>query len=140
MSDHGPKPEPKTDHLTVLPAGIVAPEFHFQLERKRTGNAILASVATHVGLALLVQLVARLIPKETYKAILPDKLSDQIVWLSEPGPGGGGGGGGNKMPEPPKPAELPGKQKITVPVTPKPAEEPPKPEPEKPEELNIPAQ
>ena len=41
---------------------------------------------------------------------------NDIVWLAVPGPGGGGGGGGNKAPEPPRKAELPGKDKITVPV------------------------
>jgi len=40
-----------------------------------------------------------------------------ITWLQSPGPGGGGGGGGNKMPEPSRKAELPGKDKIVVPVT-----------------------
>jgi protein TonB len=39
-----------------------------------------------------------------------------IVWLNQPGPGGGGGGGGNRMPTPIRKAELPGKDKITVPV------------------------
>ncbi len=40
-----------------------------------------------------------------------------IVWLNQPGPGGGGGGGGNRMQAPPRKAELPGKDKMTVPVT-----------------------
>lgn len=40
-----------------------------------------------------------------------------ITWLQAPGPGGGGGGGGNKTPEPPRKVELPGKEKVTVPVT-----------------------
>jgi TonB family protein len=40
----------------------------------------------------------------------------EIVWLDKPGPGGGGGGGGNRMQAPPRKAELPGKDKITVPV------------------------
>jgi TonB family protein len=40
-----------------------------------------------------------------------------IVWLNQPGPGGGGGGGGNRMQAPERKAELPGKDKITVPVT-----------------------
>ena len=57
-------------------------------------------------------------------ALLPENPSKDIIWLSEPGPGGGGGGGGNKMKEPPRKAELPGKDKITVPV-----EKPPKLEP-----------
>jgi len=63
-----------------------------------------------------------------------------IVWVAQPGPGGGGGGGGNKSPDPPRKAELPDKQKITVPVAraePKPqAPEPPKQE----QQLTIPAQ
>jgi TonB family protein len=142
MSDHGqPKAQETTDHLSVLPSGIVAPEVHFQLERSRTGNGFIVSVATHVALALLILLIVRFIPKQVIRAALPDRLSDQIVWLSQPGPGGGGGGGGNRMPDPPKPAELKGKEKITVPVTPTPTPtpEPPKPEPPK-EELNIPAQ
>jgi TonB family protein len=40
-----------------------------------------------------------------------------IVWLNQPGPGGGGGGGGNRMQTPPRRAELPGKDRISVPVT-----------------------
>ena len=72
----------------------------------------------------------------------PDRLNKDIVWLSVPGPGGGGGGGGNQMKEPPRKAELPGKEKITVPAaklpevvpTPKPPD-PPKAE----QQLTIPA-
>ena len=62
--------------------------------------------------------------------LLPDAPIKDIVWLAVPGPGGGGGGGGNKMPDPPRKAELPGKEKITVPVAekPKPVPDPPKPE------------
>src|SRR5205823_286661 len=56
-----------------------------------------------------------------------------------PGPGGGGGGGGNKMKEPPKKAELPGKDKLTVPVEKKPSFEQAKSEPNPIEQLNIPA-
>ncbi len=140
-----PKPE-TTGHLTVLPEGYVGPPeipFLFEQQQKRIGNALGVSVATHVGIFLLILLIGRLLPKQVYQSILPDRLPDQIVWLSEPGPGGGGGGGGNRTPEPPKPAELPGKEKITVPVAkpPEPKPEPPKPEPPKPEEqLNIPAQ
>src|SRR5207248_4113683 len=74
-------------------------------------------------------------------AVLPEQPNANIVWLNVPGPGGGGGGGGNKMKEPPRKAELPGKDKITVPV-----EKPPsmemkqaKKEPDPVEQLNIPA-
>ena len=65
-----------------------------------------------------------------------------IIWRTEPGPGGGGGGGGNQMKEPPRKAELPGKEKLSVPVVRPPDISPPKqekpPEPPKPE-FNIPA-
>ena len=69
-------------------------------------------------------------------------MPTDIVWLNSPGPGGGGGGGGNKSPDPPKKAELPGKEKITVPVAKPPTltPEPPKKEEPKPApQLNIPA-
>jgi TonB family protein len=39
-----------------------------------------------------------------------------IVWLVSPGPGGGGGGGGNGMKAPPRRAELPGRDHMTVPA------------------------
>jgi protein TonB len=73
---------------------------------------------------------------------IPEKQNSQIIWLSEPGPGGGGGGGGNQMKEPPRKAELPGKDKITVPVEKPPKLEQPKQvknEPNPIEQLNIPA-
>src|SRR5262245_57124674 len=82
-------------------------------------------------------------PTPVYQvAVLPDQPNEHIIWLSEPGPGGGGGGGGNKMKEPPRQAELPGKDKITVPVEKPPKLEPPqqaKNEPNPIEQLNIPA-
>src|SRR5678815_5362858 len=72
--------------------------------------------------------------------MLIDRLPSQIVWIAEPGAGGGGGGGGKQQKEPIKKAELPGKEKITVPVA-KPPEPKPIPEVKPPEEekLNIPA-
>ena len=141
MTSHPPKTE-SSDHLSVRAQGEGPAEVHFLFEqpRKRAGGALGASIAAHLAFLALILLLGRLLPKQVYTAVLPDRLSDQIVWLSEPGPGGGGGGGGNKMPEPPKKAELPGKQKITVPAAPKPTPEPEvKPEPPK-EQLTIPAQ
>jgi TonB family protein len=127
-----------------MPEGLVGPAevpFLFEQQQKRIGNAIGISVVTHLALVGLILLVGALLPKRVYQSILPDRLPDSIVWLSQPGPGGGGGGGGNRTPEPPKPAELPGKQKITVPAVkpPEPTQEV-KPEPPKQEEINIPAQ
>ena len=103
-------------------------------------NTVVASVLTHVAIIGLVILVGRLLPKKVYETVLPERLSDQIVWLTDPGPGGGGGGGGNKMPEPPKKAELVGKEKISVPaVKPEPKPEP-KPEVKPEPDTAIPAQ
>ena len=41
----------------------------------------------------------------------------RIIFLNTPGPGGGGGGGGNRSIDPPRIAQAPGKDKLTVPVT-----------------------
>lgn len=134
----------KIGHLTVHPADK-PPEVHFQFERqdKRIGGALGASVLSHAALVLLIALIVRIVPEAEVGAILPDRLPSDIIWLAEPGPGGGGGGGGNKMPDPPKKAELPGKDKLTVPAVkpPAPVITEPKPEEPKPEQtLAIPAQ
>ena len=105
------------------------------------GGALGASVLSHAAFLLLFVLIAHFAPEPVRQAILPDRLPDEIVWLAEPGPGGGGGGGGNQMKEPPKPAELPGKEKITVPAVKPPSLEVQKPkEPEPEPQVNIPAQ
>jgi periplasmic protein TonB len=140
------KREVATDHLSVRPEGAGPAEVHFLFEQqeKRLGGALGASVLSHVAFVLLALLIANLMPERVGQAILPDRTNEDIVWLAEPGPGGGGGGG-NSMPEPPKKAELPGQDKITVPAvkppepipdpTP-PVDEPPPLEPQ----MNIPAQ
>ena len=103
----------------------------------RLGNAFSVSLATHIAAVLLVLFALSLpgVPLPT----TPESLSlRNIIWTAQPGPGGGGGGGGNKTPEPPRKAELPDKQKVTIP-----AAQPPKmqaPEPPKPEQINVPAQ
>jgi protein TonB len=112
-------------------------EVHFSFERreKRMGGAVGASIAAHGALVAMYFLAVWLAPEPVRRAILPDQFAD-LIWLAQPGPGGGGGGG-NKMPEPPKKAELPGKEEKTVPAPKEPVPED-KPEPP-PEQLNIPA-
>src|SRR5262249_26840268 len=78
----------------------------------------------------------------TIKPVLPDEPNKGIIWLQSPGPGGGGGGGGNRMKEPPRKAELPGKDKLTVPVAKPPQLETPtevKNDPPPIQQVNIPA-
>lgn len=108
----------------------------------RTGNALSVSMLTHMSLFILgIMMVARM--PEAARAPIDSMFfaAKDIIWLDQPGPGGGGGGGGNKMPEPPKKAELPGKDNLTVPAAKPPKfenPEPPKDEP-KPAQINIPA-
>lgn len=103
------------------------------------GGAVGASVASHIGAVLLAVLILRMWPEPQYAAFVPERLPEDIVWIAEEGPGGGGGGGGDNTPAPPKPAELPGKEKISVPVEvePEPVKEPPREEP--PQETLLPA-
>jgi TonB family protein len=104
----------------------------------RFGNAFSVSAVSHVVAFILVLFVLSL-PTAPSPGELETPSLRNIIWTAEPGPGGGGGGGGNKMPDPPRKAEIPDKEKITVPVAKAPkmqVPEEPKPEPK----MNIPAQ
>src|SRR4029077_19828849 len=117
--------------------------FLFEQQQKRIGPAVVVSAGSHVAFALLAVLFVRYTGRSVAGApVLPDIHPNQIIWLTQPGPGGGGGGGGNKMKEPPRAAELPGKDKITVPIQKPQSLEPPqiaKNEPNPVEQLVIPA-
>ncbi len=133
-------------HLSVHIPGAHPEEISFAFERQpaRMGASFALSVAFDLAVILLLVILSRLSPPtaDTVATLVPPP-SDRIVWLTAPGPGGGGGGGGNKMPDPPRRAELPGKEKISVPVEkpPKlePPKEPPKDEPPPIQDLMIPA-
>ena len=116
-------------HLAVQPQGPRGRELSFDFERPKAGLGFGASLAAHVLFVALGVFVAVYAPVPLVSTPdEPDRPPANIVWLSQPGPGGGGGGGGNRSPEPPKKAEVPGKQAISVPVTKpettKPAEKP----------------
>jgi periplasmic protein TonB len=135
-----PQREPASEHYHVL-AHAHPIDLQFSFERTQSPVGVTASVASHIVFLLICFLVVRFWPKAPGLELLPQVSSKDIVWIAETGPGGGGGGGGNKTPEPPKKVELPGKEKITVPVVKKdlPAPDVLKPEPPKVEEMNIPA-
>lgn len=116
--------------------------FMFEWRPKRTGWSMAVSLGINSLMLATVLFLPALFPSRAVAtAFLLDEPNAHIVWLSEPGPGGGGGGGGNRMKEPPRVAELPGKDKITVPVEKPPAPTPtPKEEPQLVAQLNIPAQ
>jgi TonB family protein len=116
--------------------------FLFEQQTTRMGQAIGFSGLSHVLVFVLAFLVVRYAPKPQAAAlVIPQRPNIHMIWLPEPGPGGGGGGGGNQMPEPPRKAEVRGKDKIAIPVTKPPQLENPKPkdEPKPEQELTIPA-
>jgi protein TonB len=135
-----PDTPPVDPHIThVRPDRPVDVHFSFEVSQSRVG--LTASVIAHLVMAVIAVVIINYTPEAQSLPPEPDRLTEDLIWLAEPGPGGGGGGGGNKMPEPPKKAELPGKEKITVPVEkkPDPVPQPPKPEPPPAEDLVIPA-
>jgi TonB family protein len=132
-------------HLSVHVEGAHPPEvtFLFEQQGKRLVPAFITSFALDVAIVVFLYLASRWGGDAPAKAAsIPEQPNSSIVWLAEKGPGGGGGGGGNKMPDPPKKAELPGKEKISVPVVKPPRLDPPqqaKVEPNPIVQLNIPA-
>jgi len=126
-------------HLTVL-SDLHPRELSFSFEHPQSRVGVGASIATHIIFFAIAVFIATYGPTPNASAPVNDRLPTNIIWLQEPGPGGGGGGGGNKMPEPPKKAEVPGKQAISVPVI-RPETPKPQPKPEEPPDpmMNIPA-
>lgn len=115
--------------------------FLFEARPRRLGGALGVSILIHIAVVAAWIFIASHLPRRVYTAPLAElHQPDRIVWLPLEGPGGGGGGGGNRSPEPPRRAELPGRDRLTVPVS-----KPPEPAPRQPEEspptpeLNIPA-
>ena len=130
-------------HLSVWVEGAHPADVRFSFERepRRMSAAFVASAIIDVTVVVLLVLASRYHPAAAASALLPEEPNKNIIWLSQPGPGGGGGGGGNRMKEPPRQAELPGKDKLTVPVmkTPKLEQVQAKVDPNPVEQLNIPA-
>jgi TonB family protein len=132
-------------HLSVHVEGAHPPEISFSFERPSTRMvpSLAAGLAVQAAAVVLILILnASGIGISSRAATLPEEPSNQIVWISQPGPGGGGGGGGNQMKDPPRKAEMPGKDKITVPVTKPPKleiQQQAKVEPDPTPLLNIPA-
>jgi periplasmic protein TonB len=134
-----PKPPeaPASRELHVLADRPVEVRFSFEQPQSRVGVG--ASVLAHLTMVAIAVVVIRYMPEPSAAELEPPEPLGDLIWLAQPGPGGGGGGGGNRSPEPPRKAELPGKEKLTVPVTKPPAPVEPKEEPPVEQDLNIPA-
>ena len=99
--------------------------------RPERARGALLSAAAHLALGLIAVAVARYQPAEVVAAVDQVRPPAQMVWVPTDGRavGGGGQGGGNQRPEPPRRAEAPGRDALTVrpapPVDPTPAPTPP---------------
>jgi protein TonB len=113
-------------------------ELRFGFESRQSNVGVGASMAAHLGFVLLIILAIRLAPQPGPPPVLDAPDITQMVFLPIPGPGGGGGGGGNKAPEPPRKAEVVGKEKVSIPVEKKVELKPDPPVETPPEELVIP--
>src|SRR4051794_5657313 len=138
------RPNESAGHLSVHVEGAHPVEipFLFEQQQKRMGPAFIGSLVSHIVIAVVIILGVRYgAATAVPPGLLPEQPPNNIIWLSQPGPGGGGGGGGNRMKEPPRQAEMPGKDKITVPVSkpPKMEMQEVKKEPDPVAQLNIPA-
>ncbi len=82
-------------------------------ERRR--GAVL-SAGVHLAVGLLVFGVARHQPAEGRHDSAPVRPPARMIWVptDSPAAGGGGRGGGNRRPEPPRRAEAPGRDTLTV--------------------------
>lgn len=115
--------------------------FGFEQQQKRMGPAVGMALVAHLVIATVLLILIRLAPKPDFTPV-PNKPETQLVYLQSPGPGGGGGGGGEQAPKPARKAQLPGKDKLAVPVAPPPpkkAEPKPKKE-DPPQRVDIPVQ
>ena len=133
------------DHRTADPPKVDSPNARFLAgdvsgganAKVRFGNAFGVSLGVHLALLMTVILVLTRVPN-IVSPETQERIKD-IIWLDQPGPGGGGGGG-NKRPEPPRKAEMPGKEKITVPAAKPPKVDTPAPPKDIPQpQMNIPA-
>ena len=122
-ADGNSSPQPQLEESRTAPLHLSdrPVDLRFGFEQRQSGVGVGASMAAHICVAaLIILLVIRFAPQPERARAHPRRAIKDIVWMAVPGPGGGGGGGGNKSPEPPRKAELPGKEKITVPVEKKP--------------------
>ena len=136
-SHHGSVMLPLDAHPTI--------DLEFGVQRQRSSGAAVVSFLAHVAFVVIVYLGIRAVPEGRSPETPAPQPTYDLVFLAVPGPGGGGGGGGNKSPEPPRRMELPGKDRLAVPVAPKvdltpPKVDPPKVEPPPVPMMNIPVQ
>lgn len=145
QGDSPTRPGDHSAYVTVHLGDTREVPFLIDRSRSRLGGAVGVSVVSHVVAVVLAIVIITAMPPVSFPLDeRADGLTYEIVWVPQEGPGGGGGGGGNQSLEPPRQVEMPGQDRLTVPVT-KPVnlEQPKPPEPDQsetpPVELTIPA-
>lgn len=89
----------------------------FEQPRQRIAPAATASAMSHVAAVAIAVALVRAVPASRANSLAThDERADTIVWLSSQSAGRGGGGSGDHTPQPPRAAEMPGADAITVPV------------------------
>jgi periplasmic protein TonB len=133
-------------HVAVHLGHLHAPDvkFSFEAQAPRMSGALGVSGSVHAIVIVALAFGALWLPDAApldLRNATEQVMSNRIIFLSQPGPGGGGGGGGNRSIEPPRMAQMPGHDKLTVPVMKAPEVVPVKsPEDELPkQDFNIPA-
>jgi protein TonB len=77
-------------------------------------GALSLSVLTHTFGFLLLGLAISHLPDDGQRSTTTADVPAQIVWLPQSGAADGGGGSGRDQPKPPRRAELPGRDALTV--------------------------
>jgi protein TonB len=114
---------PSAGHVSLQITGAGHHEVSFSFNRRpaRLSLAMAASIA--IDAVILFLLVSASHPRHATQVVSVDTLPKGIIWVPAPDPGGGGGGGGNKMTDPPRQAEEPGRDTLTVPAESQPKSE-----------------
>lgn len=145
MPRHSGNPSAEHLHVRLDGAHSAGSVFAFERQGPRARRAFVASGMFHATLLMVALLLFRYSPNSDTKTQVSQRFdtNTHIVWFSQPGAGGGGGGGGNQMQAPPRHAEQPGTDTITVPVAKPPrldaVEQSKEEEPNPIERLDIPA-
>ena len=103
--------------LSLRPVGEGADVRHIFADHAATSRTrVVSGSVVHLLAVATLLMIARLIPDNVYRSVLPDRSPVDLVYVPEAGVGGGGGGG-NKSADPPPPAELKGADQTSVPAS-----------------------
>jgi protein TonB len=103
-------------HLSVHVDGQHPSEIPFLFERARVAPAAVVSTLSHAIFAAAMIFLLRGHAQDSTPSSSSHDWRPPLRWVDVAGHGGGGGGGGDNHPGPPRRAERPGHDAMTVPV------------------------